>query len=281
MGNFDGMAEHWYASPGVHFDLEKAKTLPPDANSDQANVKVAQTLQEFARYPADIVRVKSEEWQSYMQRYPAISAKKIFLSIDEWAYFGGDFGRSPSLRQALAYAMVFNEMLRHTDSIAMAAHTMGTSTLDFNQTASTLNGLGLIFKMYSNIFPGATPVAVGGNAPQPAPKYPVGGDQPKQSSGSPTYPLDVYAALSSDRKTVFVAVVNATESAHTLDLELAGAHAAGPAKILRLEGSGLNAANRVGEPAELAVKEVTANEPASASTIPPSSASIFRIPLAP
>jgi alpha-N-arabinofuranosidase len=281
MGNFDGMAEHWYASPGVHFDLEKAKTLPPDANSDQANVKVSQTIQEFARYPADIVRVKSEEWQSYMQRYPAISAKKIFLSIDEWAYFGGDFGRSPSLRQALAYAMVFNEMLRHTDSIAMAAHTMGTSTLDFNQTASTLNGLGLIFKMYSNIFPGATPVAVGGNAPQPAPKYPVGGDQPKQSSGSPTYPLDVYAALSSDRKTVFVAVVNATESAHTLDLELAGAHAAGPANILRLEGSGLNAANRVGEPAELAVKEVTANEPASAFAIPPSSASIFRIPLAP
>jgi alpha-N-arabinofuranosidase len=281
MGNFDGMAEHWYASPSVHFDLEKAKTLPPDANSDQANVKVTQTLQEFARYPANIVRVKSEEWQGYIERYPAISAKKIFLSIDEWAYFGGDFGRSPSLRQALAYGMVFNEMLRHTDSITMAAHTMGTSTLDFNQTDSTLNGLGLIFKMYSNTFPGAMPVAVGGNAPQPEPKYPVGGDQPKRNSGSPTYPLDVYAALSSDRKTLHVAVVNATESAQTLDLELAGAHAAGPARILRLEGSGLNAANHVGKPAELVVRETKASEPATATTVPPISVSIFNIPLAP
>jgi alpha-L-arabinofuranosidase len=280
-GNFDGMAEHWYASPGVHFDQEKAKTLPSDANSDQANLKVPQTLQEFARYPANIVRVKSEEWQGYMQRYPAISTKKIFLSIDEWAYFGGDFGRSPSLKQALAYGMVFNEMLRHTDSITMAAHTMGTSTLDFNQTASTLNGLGLLFKMYSNTFSGTVPVAVGGNAPQPEPKYPAGGDQPRQNSGSPTFPLDVFAALSPDRKALYVAVVNATESAQTLDLELADAHAAGPAKILRLEGSGLNAANHIGKPAELAVRETTASEPAAATTVPPISVSIFSIPLAP
>jgi len=263
----------------VHFDREKAKTLPPDANSDQANVKVSQTLQEYARYPANIVRVKAEEWQGYTQRYPAISTKKIFLSIDEWAYFGGDFGRSPSLKQALAYAMVFNEMLRHTDSITMAAHTMGTSTLDFNQTASTLNGLGLVFKMYSNTFAGTVPVSVGGNTPQPAPKYPVGGDQPRQNSGSPTYPLDVYAALSPDRKALYVAVVNATESAQTLDLELTGAHAAGSAKLLRLEGSGLIAANSVGKPSELAVRETTASEPMAATTIPPISISIFSIPL--
>ncbi len=213
------------------------------------------------------------------ERSPAISAKKVFLSIDEWAYFGGDFGRSPSLKQALAYGMVFNEMLRHTDSITMAAHTMGTSTLDFNQTSSTLNGLGLVFKMYSNTFPGTVPVAVGGSASQPEPKFPIGGDQPKQTSGSSTYPLDVYAAVSSDRRTLHVAVVNATESTQTLDLELAGAHAAGPAKILRLEGSGLDAANHAGKPAELAVKETTAVEPAAETTVPPSSVSIFSIPL--
>jgi alpha-N-arabinofuranosidase len=280
MGNFDGMAEHWYASPGVHFDLEKAKTLPPDANSDQANVKVTQTLQEFARYPANIVRVKAEEWQGYMQRYPAISTRKVFLSIDEWAYFAGDFGRSPSLKQALAYAMVFNEMLRHTDSITMAAHTMGTSTLDSNQTASTLNGLGLLFKMYSNTFPGTVPVAVRGNAPQPEPKYPVGGDQPSLNSGSPTYPLDVYAALSADRKTLHVAVINATESAQTLDLELTAAQVTGPAKILRFEGAGLSAANNVGKPAELVVRETTASESMAATTVPRTSVSIFDIPLA-
>ncbi len=280
MGNFEGMAEHWYASPGVHFDLEKAKTLPPDANSDQANVKVEQTLQEYTRYPANFVRIKAEEWQGYIDRYPAIPSKKIFLSVDEWAYFGGDFGHSPSLKQALAYSTIFNEMLRNSDLIPMAAHTMGTSTLDVNQTASTLNALGLVFRLYSNTFPGTIPVALNGNSPQPAPKYPAGGDQPKVPSGSPTYPLDLYAALSPDRKSLLVAVVNATESAQTIDLEFAGIHASGPAKLQRLEGASLTASNTVGKPAELKLAESTSTDPLTAISIPPISVTVFTIPLA-
>jgi alpha-N-arabinofuranosidase len=80
---------------------------------------------------------------------------------------------------------------------------------------------------------------------------------------------------------LYVAVVNATESAQTLDLELVGAHAAEPAKILRLEGSGLSAANLVGKPPELAVRETTASEPMTATTVPPISVSVLSIPLAP
>ena len=52
-------------------------------------VKVDQTLLEWARYPANIVHLKAEEWQGYEQRFPAMIDKKIFLSIDEYAYFGG------------------------------------------------------------------------------------------------------------------------------------------------------------------------------------------------
>ena len=56
-------------------------------------------------------------------------------------------------------------------------------------------------------------VALSGNSPQPASKYPAGGpDQPAKSSGSPTYPLDTLAALSADHKYLIVSVVNATES---------------------------------------------------------------------
>ena len=278
-GNFDGIAEHWYASPGTHFDLEKAKTLPADANSDTANVKVAQTLQEYARYPANIVRVKAEEWQGYQQRYPEMAAKKTFLSIDEYAYFGGSFGSSPSLKQALAYGMIFNEMLRHTDSITMAAHTMGTSTLSFNQSASELNALGLIFKMYSQTFPGSIPVQVDGNAPQPAPKYPVGGDQPKASSGSSTYPLDVYAALSADHTTLNVAVVNATEDAQDLDLEIADGKATGSGSVWKLTGSSLDAANSIGKPAQVELLESQSSEPMNALTVAPISVTIYKIPV--
>ena len=216
-GNFEGMAEHWYARPGQRYNVEKARNLPPDKPNDDAFDKVDQTTLEFARYPANIVRSKAEEWQGYQQRFPATLDKKTFLSIDEYAYFGGSFGRSPNLKQALAYGMIFNEMLRHTDFLTMAAHTMGTSTLDFNKTGSILNTLGLVFKMYSNNFPGSIPVGVSGNSPQPEPKYPPAPDQPKTNSGSPTYPLDVFAALTPDRKFLTVAVVNATESEQKLD----------------------------------------------------------------
>ncbi len=42
-GNFDGIAEHWYGQGNRRYDLEKAKSLPPDASNEDAYVKVDQT----------------------------------------------------------------------------------------------------------------------------------------------------------------------------------------------------------------------------------------------
>ena len=279
-GNFDGMAEHWYARPGQRYNVEKAKKLPPDAPNDGAYDKVDQTLLEFSRYPANIVRSKAEEWQGYQQRYPATLEKKTFLSIDEYAYFGGSFGRAPNLKQALAYGMLFNEMLRHSDFLTMAAHTMGTSTLDFNRTDSTLNTLGLLFKIYSNSFSGSIPVAVSGNSPQPEAKYPPAPDQPKTNSGSPTYPLDVFAALSADRKSLMVAVVNATESEQKLDLNVSGVRLDGPSSLVRMTASSLDASNRVGQAPEVEAKEIAAGAATHSLTVSPISINIYRFPVA-
>jgi alpha-L-arabinofuranosidase len=278
-GNFEGMAEHWYASPGIHFDLEKAKSLPADESSNKADVKVEQTLLEYARYPANVVRTKAEGWQGYQQRFPAILDKKIFLSVDEYAYFGGGFGRSTTLKQALAYGLLFNEMLRHSDFMTMAAHTMGTSTLDISPTASVLNTLGLTFKVYGDHLAGSIPVAVSGNSPQPVPRYSIGGDPKKVDSGSPTYPLDVFAALSADRKFLAVAVVNATEQAQPLELNLSGRKVAGPATLWQVTGANLDAANRVGQPAQVELKEsqVAAAGPL---TVAPISINVYRFPVA-
>jgi alpha-N-arabinofuranosidase len=275
-GHFDGIAEHWYARPGVHFDLEKARSLPVNEPSNKADVKVDQTLLGYARYPADIVRVKAEEWQGYQERFPAMLEKKIFMSVDEYAYFGGGFGRSMTLKQALPYGMIFNEMLRHADFMTMAAHTMGTSTLDISPTASALNPLGLAFKIYSNHFAGSIPVAVSGNSPQPAPKYPVGGDQPKVSSGSPTYPLDVFAALSADRKFLTVAIVNATEKAQPLEVDLSGMELAGPATLWQITAANLDAANHAGQSSQVELKESQLGGSAGSITVAPISINVYR-----
>jgi alpha-N-arabinofuranosidase len=279
-GNFDGISQHWYAQPGRHFDLDRARSLAPDAPTDDSYVKVDQTLLEFARYPANIVHGQAEEWQGYQQRFPAMVDKKIFLSIDEYAYFGGGFGRAPSLKQALAYGLIFNEMLRHTDSLTMAAHTSGLSTIDFNRTAATMNTLGLTFKLYADHFVGAIPVAVSGNSPQPAPKYPPGGDQPKTSSGSPTYPLDMVAALTPDRKFLILSVVNATETEQKFDLGVSGVKLAGPSTQWLLTAASLDAANRVGQPPQVEVKEIPMSSVPQTVTAAPISINLYRFPVA-
>jgi len=279
-GNFDGITEHWYAQPGRHFDVEKAKSLPLDAPYDAGFVKVDQTPLEFARYPANIVHLKAQEWQGYQQRFPAMIDRKIFLSIDEYAYFGGGIGRVPDLKLALAYAMVFNEMLRHTDFLQMSAHTMGVSTLDYTPTAAVMNTTGVAFKLYGDAFvAGSLPVNLSGNSPQPDPKYPPGGDQPKTNSGSPTYPLDMFAAITPDHKFLTLAVVNATAAEQQFDLNVKGVQVAGPATLWQMTGSSLDAANRVGQPAQVEAKQSAMIDAGKTLTVAPISVSIYRIPI--
>ncbi len=286
-GNFDIIAEHWYAQGGHHWDMEKGKSLKYDAPSDDAYVKTDMTLLEAARYPADTVRLKAEEYEGYQKRFPEMVAKKIPLSIDEYAYFnftpgsgGGPFG-GMNLKQALSYGMILNEMMRHTDIITMGAQTTGVSLITYNRTASTTNALGLLYKMYSNHFVGAIPVALTGNSPQPASKYPAGSpDQPQTPSGSPTYPLDMVAALSADHKYLLVAVVNATESEQKFDLSVTGAHVAGPSTLRQLTGSSIDAVNVVGQPAKLALNETSIGSAPPTVTVAPISVNLYQFPLA-
>ncbi len=111
----------------------------------------------------------------------------------------GGRGAGPNLKLALADGMLLNEMMRHTSFIAMAAHTMGVSSLDITPTASVINPVGLVYEMFGGHFPGTIPVALTGNSPQPA-ENPNYADEPKVSSGSPTYPLDMIATLTPDHK---------------------------------------------------------------------------------
>ncbi|HEY6448398.1 MAG TPA: alpha-N-arabinofuranosidase [Acidobacteriaceae bacterium] len=280
-GNFSGITQHWYAQSGRHFNLQKAKALPLDAPTDAGYDKVDQTTLEYARYPANIVHLNAQSWARYQQRFPAMVSDKIFLSIDEYAYFGGSFNRAPDLKLALAYGMIFNEMLRHTDFLRMSAHTMGVSTLDYTPTAAAMNTTGLLFKLYGDSFvPGSIPVALNGNSPQPAPQYPVGGDQPATNSGSPTYPLDMFAALTPDRKFLTLAVVNATDAERSFALNITGAQLEGGSTLWQMTGTSLDAADRVGQPPQVEVKEQTGNRAASSLTVPPNSVDMYRFRIA-
>jgi alpha-N-arabinofuranosidase len=275
-GSFDGLTEHRYARAGKRFDLNYAEHLANDAPGEAGYVNVDQTLLEWAHYPANRVLLKAEAWQEYERRFPAMRDKKIFLSIDEYAYSGTPV----NLKLALAYSMVFNEMLRHTDFLKMSAFTMGVSTLDYNSTAATLNTTGLLFKMYGDHFLGAIPVEVSGNAPQPAPKYPIAGDQPQTNPGSPTYPLDMVAALSADHKYLILAVVNATESQQSFDVNFTGTRLEGKSTLWQMTGSSPTAANHVGEPPQVEVKESSIGNVPTNISVAPISVNIYQFPVA-
>jgi alpha-N-arabinofuranosidase len=172
-------------------------------------------------------------------------------------------------------------MIRHTDAIAMSAFTMGVSTLDYNRTSAILNSTGLLFKLYGDHFVGSIPVAVNGNSPQPAPKYDLAGDQPATNPGSPTYPLDMVASLTPDRKFLTLAVVNATETEQKFDLNVEGVHVAGPSTLWQMTGSSLDAANHVGAPPQVVVKEIAREKSSSTITVAPASINIYKFQLEP
>jgi alpha-N-arabinofuranosidase len=237
-GKFDALGTHAYPPQNKRFDLKTGKLFD-----------VEQSLNEWARQPANRVRTMVDAWEEYKKHFPKLNEGHIKVFFDEWAYSFQD-----SLKNSLAIALAFHEFFRHTDFIAMAGFTMATGWLDFTRTASTISARGKIFQLYHQHF-GAIPVAVDGNAPTPKPQYPVGGDQPKVNAGSATYPLDVSAALTEDGSALVVAVVNATEQAQPLALDIRDFAYAAKGKSWKFTGLGAEAKNAVGKAPEVLTVE--------------------------
>ncbi|MBL0160363.1 MAG: alpha-N-arabinofuranosidase [Bryobacterales bacterium] len=236
LDNVDIMSEHFYSYAGQRFDHSSG--LRPGRFSRSAYMeKVDETLVEFARRPANRVRNKVEAYEEYARRIPGLKTKPVPMAIDEWAY-----ARPSNLKSSLADAFVLQEMFRHSELIVMAGHTMATAAIEFNADAAALTATGLVFKLYRDHF-GAVPVRVTGSSPVAAPLYPVGADQPKINAGSPTYPLDVSAAISSDGRSLTVAVINATEATQTLDLDFQRIKLGSKRRLWRMTGAAVSASS--------------------------------------
>ena len=157
----------------------------------------------------------------------------------------------------------------------MAAFTMAMAWLDYDRTHSVISAKGRVFQLYNRHF-GRIPVAIAGNSPVPPPRYPIGGDQPKVNAGSSTWPLDLSAALTEDRKALTVAVVNATETAQTVAFALDGFKAAATGRLWKLVAPNLDAQNLVGKPAQVAVVEGSFDATSAVITAAPTSVVLYR-----
>ncbi len=263
LDNMDMISEHYY-NYDSHFDLAQAKQVPNDPN---------EPLVDWMRRPANHVRIKYEEYQEYLDRIPALKKKPVPIALDEYAYAGGRGG----YKVVPAYAWNFHEMFRHSNLYQLATLTFITGTYSAGHGQAVLNPTGMLFKLYRDRF-GTIPVEVTGNAPQPAPKQPPGGEQPVVNAGSDTYPLDVAAAWTADRKALTVAVINPTDSEQTLRLDVRGARLTGRTILRRMAPESLTATVVVGQEPGVTIEEQSLDTLPESLTYAPFSVSIFELP---
>jgi len=229
--NIDLISEHFYNYGNTHFSLAEGRQVPNDPN---------EPVTDWMRRPANHIRIKYEEYKEYEKLLPQLASHPKPLNIDEWAY--SSRGGSGSYPVYPSYAWVFHEMFRHSDIFQMAAYTFATSLLARDGTNVSLNANGLVFKIYRDHF-GSIPVEVSGNSPQPKPTDPPGGEQPVVNAGSDTFPVDVVAAWTDDRRFLTVAVLNPTDVDQPLKLNITGVALSGKGTLWRLASTEENGQN--------------------------------------
>ena len=74
--------------------------------------------------------------------------------------------------------------------------------------------------------------------------------------------------------------MNATEAEQNFDLNLAGIRVAGPSTVSQIVGSTPDAADRVGQAAQVEQKDIAIGEAPHSLTVPPISINIYRFPVA-
>jgi alpha-N-arabinofuranosidase len=264
LDNMDMISEHFY-NYDSHLDLAAGRQVPNDPD---------EPLSDWMRRPANHIRLKYEEYQEYLARIPALVKKPVPIALDEYAYAGG----GASYKVVPAYAWNFNEMFRHSDLFQLATMTFATSTFTARNGIAVLNPTGMLFKFYRDNY-GTIPVDVLGNSPQPKPKPPVGGEQPAVNAGSETFPLDVAAAWSGDRKMLTVAVVNPTETVQSLNLQIVNADLAGAVVLRQMAPQSLTATVVAGEEPQVKIDERQLAAVPTAPSFPPFSVSNYTLPV--
>src|SRR6185437_8571055 len=95
----------------------------------------------------------------------------------------------------------------------------------------------------------------------------------------PTYPLDMVAALSPDKKSLLLAVVNATNSGQEFDLKVEGIQLGHDGKLWQMTGPAPDATDHVGRPPQVGIKETSVDGMAKTLAVAPISVNVYQFPL--
>ena len=266
MDKMDLLSEHYYSYGATRYDVTRGEQVPVDPD---------EPLTDWMRRPANHVQMKVEAYRDYERLIPGLRENPVPIALDEWAFVGGPI-RPNSYRAVPALSWALHEMFRYSDLFTLGSYTFGTSLVSANKTDAVLNPVGMFFKFYRDHY-GTIPVTVAGDSPQPDPKSPLGGEEPRQYAGSPTFPLDVAAAWTDDRSALTVAVINPTLEPQTLDLSIDGAELAGTGTRWFMAPESLDATVAVGQDPEVEVESEPLSGVPSRVSVEPFSVSIYRL----
>jgi alpha-N-arabinofuranosidase len=211
--------------------------------------------------PANIKRI-ADAHRQYRKGIPSLQGKDIRIALDEWNYWYGphvfgELGTRYFLKDALGIAAGLHEYFRNTDIIFMANYAQTVNVIGCIKTTKThadFDSTALPLMLYRRQF-GTIPLKVEHQAA----------------------PLDISAALTSDKKALTVGVVNPKSEAIQLKLNLNAIQPTGKAQTWVIAGSDPMAYNQPGEPRKVDVEEGAPTDLGGVVSVEPHSITLWRV----
>ncbi len=213
--------------------------------------------------PAGIKRI-ADLHRGYRKTLDSLKGKDIRIVMDEWDYWYGrvEYGEGGVrffLQDGLGIAAGLHEFFRNSDLFFMAnyAQTVNVSgAIKTTATKAEFETTGLVLKLYRHHF-GTTPVDVSGSYK----------------------PLDIVAAWTEDRTGITVAVVNPTDQARAIALDVRGGNLAGPGRKWTISGPGRWAHNAPGKPRQVDIEETSFMGGTNTMEVAPLSVTLYALPV--
>jgi alpha-N-arabinofuranosidase len=189
--------------------------------------------------PDNIKRIVNAHRQ-YRREIPSLQGKDIRIIMDEWNYWYGphvfgELGTRYFLKDALGIAAGLHEYFRNTDLVFMANYAQTVNVIGCIKTTKTyaeLDSTGVALMLYRQHF-GTIPIQVTAEAT----------------------PLDISAALTSDRRTVTLGIVNPKSELAQLKFAFTSMKPSGRAQTWVIAANDPLAFNQPGEPRKVDVQQ--------------------------
>jgi alpha-N-arabinofuranosidase len=221
-------------------------------------------IPEHVRQIPDNVKRIADAHRQYRKEIPALKGKDIRVALDEWNYWYGphvfgELGTRYFLKDALGIAAGLHEYFRNSDIIFMANYAQTVNVIGCIKTTKThadFDSTAMPLILYRHHF-GTIPVRVEHQAA----------------------PLDISAALTSDKKTLTLGVVNPTKDTIQLKLNLNGLKPADKAQTWIIAGDDPLACNQPGESRKVDIQQAAPTDLSNTVSVKPLSITLWRAPV--